>query len=260
MWDFPTRGPQTPPSTNCSPLLHLLRIGESLLSIRVSELAPERRDATGRARSRLNVKFACRSRRHVQQEYRQEVSWPCGQHPQPKPDSHRRRHAPRGEERRPYRLRLRGRSSISTGVASRLAAARPSCRIVCRGLPSLSRETSRSHHSASGNLTLIEHWNGKAWEVKPSPNPARSGEVHLTGVAATSRSNAWAVGYYLGPNGLQPLVEHWNGKAWKIKRTPKPGGQDNLLFGMAAVSASNVWAVGDYYDGSHARTLTMRCG
>jgi hypothetical protein len=64
------------------------------------------------------------------------VSWPCGRHPQPKPDSHRRRHAPRGEERRRYRLRLRGRPAIPNGVANRLAAARPTMPDRPPGIPS----------------------------------------------------------------------------------------------------------------------------
>jgi hypothetical protein len=37
----------------------------------------------------------------------------------------------------------------------------------------------------------------------------------LSGVAATSACNAWAVGSYknVGDH-YRPLVEHWNGKAW----------------------------------------------
>lgn len=57
------------------------------------ELTPERYARPVNARSRSNVKFAGRSLEHVQEEYCQEVSWPCGQHPQPKPDSHRRRYS-----------------------------------------------------------------------------------------------------------------------------------------------------------------------
>jgi hypothetical protein len=56
-------------------------------------------------------------------------------------------------------------------------------------------------------LTLVEHWNGTAWTQVPSPNP--SGDNELDGVAATSASNAWAVGFY-SPSGptLQALAFH----------------------------------------------------
>ena len=45
--------------------------------------------------------------------------------------------------------------------------------------------------STSSPKTLVVHWNGTAWKQVPSPAPADSS---LSGVAATSASNAWAVG------------------------------------------------------------------
>jgi hypothetical protein len=42
--------------------------------------------------------------------------------------------------------------------------------------------------------------------VQASPNPSSSFN-YLNSVAATSASNAWAVGYYY--NGPTTLVEHW---------------------------------------------------
>jgi hypothetical protein len=41
--------------------------------------------------------------------------------------------------------------------------------------------------------TLILHWNGTTWAQVPSPSPGDSSNT-LWGVAATSASNAWAVG------------------------------------------------------------------
>lgn len=46
----------------------------------------------------------------------------------------------------------------------------------------------------TASQTLVEHWNGKTWKVQPSPNPGKG--TLLFGVAATSSTNAWAVGYY----------------------------------------------------------------
>ena len=62
----------------------------------------------------------------------------------------------------------------------------------------------------------------------------------LFGVAATSASNAWAVGQTI--NGAT-IILRWNGTAWK--RVPSPtmkGG--SALYAVAATSASNAWAVG----------------
>ncbi len=74
--------------------------------------------------------------------------------------------------------------------------------------------------------TLIEHWNGRAWRVKQSPNPGGAGDVnYLQAVAATSSSNAWAVGEYSkGSSGFHALLEHWNGRAWRVEKGAKPGG------------------------------------
>jgi hypothetical protein len=93
--------------------------------------------------------------------------------------------------------------------------------------------------------TLAEHWNGKSWTRVRTPSLAGGG--FFDAVAATSASNAWAVGL-IGPGPGQPsvtipLIEHWNGKAWRRVRFPEPaaGGQ---FAALAAASASNVWAVG----------------
>jgi hypothetical protein len=104
---------------------------------------------------------------------------------------------------------------------------------------------------ASTGHGLIVHWNGKAWTVQASPNPAGSSGAGLSGVAATSSTNAWAVGDYQYRNGTSViwklLIEHWNGKAWTVQASPNPGGSSSSrLSGVAATSSHNAWAVGDY--------------
>jgi hypothetical protein len=61
----------------------------------------------------------------------------------------------------------------------------------------------------------------------------------FNGVAATSASNAWAVGYEPGLS----LIERWNGKAWKHVPTLELGASGDL-YGIAATSAGSAWAVG----------------
>ena len=83
------------------------------------------------------------------------------------------------------------------------------------------------------------------------------------GVPPPLRPDAWAVGYYFNGMSNQTLVEHWNGKAWKVQPSLNPGGstpptlrhQLNQLYGVAATSPTNAWAVGDYYNGTSNQTL-----
>jgi hypothetical protein len=101
----------------------------------------------------------------------------------------------------------------------------------------------------SAGLTLVEHWNGKAWKVQPSPNPGGANGSQFWGVAATSATNVWAVGDIDFPNGAdKTLIERWKGKSWKLQTSPNPGSKSNALYGVAASSAKDAWAVGNYHD------------
>ena len=114
------------------------------------------------------------------------------------------------------------------------------------------------YYNGTADQTLIEHWNGTAWKHVTSPNPGGSSNPNaLTGVAATSSTNAWAVGVYYNGTADQTLIEHWNGTAWKHVTSPNPGGSSNhnYLYGVAATSSTNAWAVGGYYNGTAYQTL-----
>jgi hypothetical protein len=87
--------------------------------------------------------------------------------------------------------------------------------------------------------TMIVHWNGTAWRLVASPDPAPNSV--LTAVAATSASNAWAVGYTR--TGFKTLIAHWNGARWTRVPSPTPG-PFSQLFGVAAASTRSAWAVG----------------
>ena len=116
-------------------------------------------------------------------------------------------------------------------------------------------------HNAAGNeQTLIEHWNGSHWRIVASPSPAGSGaDNELDGVAATSRSNAWAVGQFWNGANWQPQIEHWNGKTWRGVKTPDPGGHAarDILEAVVATSPSSAWAVGGYTAGSTGKALIL---
>jgi hypothetical protein len=95
--------------------------------------------------------------------------------------------------------------------------------------------------SLGSPVPLIEHWNGKTWKQQVFRLPKNSGQ--FMGLAATSATNAWAVGQTSvgGPSGA--LIEHWNGKRWRRVQANTPGGH-GFLQGAAATGPDNVWAVG----------------
>jgi hypothetical protein len=105
--------------------------------------------------------------------------------------------------------------------------------------------------------TLIEHWNGSAWSVVPSPSPAANDT--LSGVAARSAGDVWAVGTRQDRSGAIPidrtLTEHWNGTTWSVAASPNVGANDNLLNGVSATSG-DIWAVGSSDVFGH--TLALR--
>ena len=79
------------------------------------------------------------------------------------------------------------------------------------------------------------------WKVVPTP------DVHsyaLSGVAGTSSTDLWAVGY----NAILPapgLILHWDGSVWTQIPEPVDGVS---LYDVTAVSATDAWAVGRIYD------------
>jgi len=67
----------------------------------------------------------------------------------------------------------------------------------------------------------------------------------LLGVAATSSTDVWAVGWVASTEYSQAtLVEHWNGTDWEVVPSPTPQIADNQLTSVSAVSATDAWAVG----------------
>jgi hypothetical protein len=106
---------------------------------------------------------------------------------------------------------------------------------------------------------LIEHWNGSSWSVVTIR--MRGTSDFINGISAVSASNIWAVGFYrtsLDPNGPYfTFIEHWNGSAWSVVKSPSPGSENNGLAAAARVPAtSSVWAVGFKQSNGIYQTLT----
>ena len=95
---------------------------------------------------------------------------------------------------------------------------------------------------ASPSFTILE-----------SANP-NSDNSYLKGVAALTSSDAWAVGFYNGPNSFLNLAMHWDGVSWTITPTPNPAQpQADQLKKVAAISTNDVWTVG-----GHGASYTLR--
>jgi hypothetical protein len=111
-------------------------------------------------------------------------------------------------------------------------------------------------------LTLIEHWDGKKWSVVPSPIRSATGNV-LSSVSANSPTDIWAVGDSVDApsSSVQTLVEHFDGKRWKVVPSPNPlpklALNQNVLSSVRAVSANDVTAVGFLRDARQQRELTL---
>jgi hypothetical protein len=82
--------------------------------------------------------------------------------------------------------------------------------------------------------------------ARPASGTGYSVTGSLTGVAATSAGNAWAVGYA----GKSSLIVRWNGRAWARQSSPA-----GTLSAVAASSATNAWAVGSTGAADSALTL-----
>lgn len=82
--------------------------------------------------------------------------------------------------------------------------------------------------------TLVEHWDGRAWNLVPTPHVNRLDNELSAVVAVPGTRRLWAFGFHLTRNGeLHQLIP-----------SPQPPGCANLS-GVVALSAFNAWAVGN---------------
>jgi len=101
------------------------------------------------------------------------------------------------------------------------------------------------------DIPFTEHWNGTAWSSVPVQDAASVAGVGtgFSSVTAISPTDAWAVGEWWGPRGVQwgsnqYLLAHWDGQRWTIQPEPEPANPYGL-YSVAASSATNVWATGE---------------
>src|SRR5215472_12901349 len=109
------------------------------------------------------------------------------------------------------------------------------------------------YNGAHAYVTLAEAWNGTAWTLQPTPNPASAtDDSELLGVSCSAANVCEAVGDYINKAGATvTLAEAWNGTAWKLQPTPNPThagvGTGASLFGTSCSAANACEAVGDFF-------------
>src|SRR5258708_23763991 len=96
---------------------------------------------------------------------------------------------------------------------------------------------------ASVSRTLIERYLNGSWTIVYSPNVGL-GDNALFGVAASSTSDVWAVGFsratVSGPR--QSLIEHWDGVSWSVSLSANF--PNDTLISVATSGGSDARAVG----------------
>ncbi len=116
--------------------------------------------------------------------------------------------------------------------------------------------------SITTSTTLIEHFDGTSWTQVVSP--AVNGSSSLTGIAAASATDIYAVGSTIISNPLSypAVIEHFDGNSWNLVSNTSPG-MFNTFNGVvhvphAALGNAQFWAVGAYNNNTPERTMTER--
>lgn len=95
-----------------------------------------------------------------------------------------------------------------------------------------------------GARQLVEHWDGSRWRIDPTPHPDGQRDM-LFSVTAASINDVWAVGQRQDAAGrFSVLVEHYDGRRWRVVPAPNPGASGNSLYGVSTARPGSVWAVG----------------
>lgn len=113
--------------------------------------------------------------------------------------------------------------------------------------------------AAPNGVPFAEIWNGRAWTIKPIPNPKGGTNSGLYGVSCSAARACVAVGNTIIKGHNNAFSELWKGKTWTIKTTPRPKGTTYSLLGdVSCRSAKFCTAVGDYevHNSSTSRVLT----
>jgi hypothetical protein len=98
---------------------------------------------------------------------------------------------------------------------------------------------------AHGNdRSLVEHWDGSAWSVTPTPGLNVVGGLDAVSCVSVRFCNAVGTRFVGGTGPAHTLVVLWDGSSWSQIPSPTPG-QEAGLNGVSCASTSNCVAVGE---------------
>lgn len=153
----------------------------------------------------------------------------------------------------------------TTGNALNAAAAISANDIWAVGGTSSTGYTSQPITQLIGSDILIEHWNGKQWQVVPAPEPSLIHPSYhalnsLNAIAAFSSNDVWAVGgsyqygqiqviktpvYTIDDHGQSVgFIDRWDGSKWSMMTLPQAL-VSHAFSTIAAISKNDVWIAGD---------------
>ncbi len=99
-------------------------------------------------------------------------------------------------------------------------------------------------------VTLAEHWNGKAWAIQEAPNPTGAKSATLSGVSCTAAEACTAVGHYVTSGGVEETLGEVftsTAKKWALQEPVNPtGAKSSSLSGVSCTAAEACTAVGHY--------------
>lgn len=96
---------------------------------------------------------------------------------------------------------------------------------------------------------LVGRWTGGGWQLtSDTALPPGTVDSSLLSVSSVSGRDAWAVGQGYDSSTWEqvPVVQHWNGRAWKPVEIP--GSAHWGLYQVDEVAPDDVWIVGSDYD------------
>src|SRR5262249_36078950 len=106
-----------------------------------------------------------------------------------------------------------------------------------------------SYRNGEGTAaTPTEFWNGTAWRIQPSPDPAGSFGSYLTGLSCAA-APCTAVGYYQNQSYQDnpvAIAESWNGTVWTLHPAPVAGAVQSQLDAVSCTGPAACVATGSY--------------
>ena len=113
----------------------------------------------------------------------------------------------------------------------------------------------------AGPAPFAETWDGSTWAIRAPPPP--SSDMFMSSLyydQCASPNACMAVGSYTDRSSgtTLPLVDFWDGSAWKMQTVPLPSGASGgTLYGVSCPATTACTAVGEYDDTASGQQLTL---